>query len=521
MHLLRALPTVTLPTLLAGVLALLSSQEVAGQTRRIRPEHDIRSYEVVLQLPGMDRVTVRRDLPFKTAAGRKLMMDIYSSAPADGQGALRPALIFINGVGDPPDGDLRSWGAYRSWARLAAVSGWVAVNFQARHGEANAEDVRDALIHLARQGRDYGIDPASLAIWACSANVGAALPLISEDSPVRLKAAVLYYGGGELSHPRADLPVLVVRAGKDSAQLNERLGGMFQSALGANVRWELINVPLGHHAFDILDDTQESRDILRQTLDFLSNRLAPNPQGSLPAKTAPAVGPPAAARTAAAHLFGREWELAETAYRSWLTEHPDDSDAWLFQGTAQLEMKKLDEARTSLETAIRLDSEVPGASVMLGRLEVEQKQYAKAVSHLKRAIQLVPQDSEAHFQLGKAYLFSQRPEESAASLEEAVRISPGNGYAWNFLGMASMALKRYARAAESFQHVLVYVPNDPSINYNLACAQALTGEKDQAFASLLRAVAGGFKDRQNMTTDPDLSSLRGDPRFQDILKRLE
>ncbi len=521
MHRLRAIPAVTLPTLLASVLALLSSQEAAGQARRIRPEHDIRSYEVVLQLPGMDRVTVRKDLPYKTAAGRNLKMDIYSPATGGGKSAPRSALVFINGVGDPPDGDLRSWGAYRSWARLAAASDWVAVNFQARTGEANAGDVRDALLHLARRGRDYGIDSASLAIWACSANVGAALPFLAEDSPVRLKAAVLYYGGDEPSHLRADLPVLLVRAGRDNAQTNERLERMFQAALGVNARWELINAPLAHHAFDILDDTQESRDIIRQTLDFLSNRLAPNPQGSLPAKSGPAVGPPAAARTAAAHLFGREWELAETAYGTWLTEHPDDSDAWLLQGTAQLEMKKFDEARASLESALRLDSEVPGANVMLGRLEVDQRQYLKAVPYLQKAIQLAPQDSEAHFQLGKAYLFSQRPEESAASLEEAVRISPWNGYAWNFLGMASMALKRYSRAAESFQHVLVYVPNDPNINYNLACAQALTGEKDQAFASLQRAVAGGYKDRQNMTTDPDLSSLRGDSRFQEILKRLE
>ncbi len=186
MHRLRAIPAVTLPTLLASVLALISSQEAAGQARRIRPEHDIRRYEVVLQLPGMDRVTVRKDLPYKTADGRKLMMDIYSTATGGGKSAPRPSLIFINGVGDAPDGDLRAWGAYRSWARLAAVSGWVAVNFQARRGEANAEDVRDALLHLVRQGRDYGIDAASLAIWACSANVGAALPCLAEDSPVRL-----------------------------------------------------------------------------------------------------------------------------------------------------------------------------------------------------------------------------------------------------------------------------------------------------------------------------------------------
>ncbi|MCI0657092.1 MAG: tetratricopeptide repeat protein, partial [Acidobacteria bacterium] len=276
-----------------------------------------------------------------------------------------------------------------------------------------------------------------------------------------------------------------------------------------------------HHAFDILDDTPESRDIVRQTLDFLSDRLVPNPQGSLAAKAGPAAGPPAAARIAAAHLFGREWEMAEAAYGTWLAEHPEDSDGWVLKATAQIEMKKFDAAKTSLETALKLDSAVAGANLLLGRLEVDQKQYAKAVPLLQKAIQQAPENPEAHFQLGKTYLLTQKPEEAAARLEEAVRISPGNGYAWNFLGMASMALKRYPRAVESFEKVLVFVPNEPSINYNLACAQALLGESDRAFAALERAVAGGYQDRQNMTTDPDLSSLRGDPRFQDILNRLE
>ena len=122
---------------------------------------------------------------------------------------------------------------------------------------------------------------------------------------------------------------------------------------------------------------------------------------------------------------------------------------------------------------------------------MDQKQFAMAEPLLKKAIEQEPENSEACFQLGKAYFLSQRAEEAAASLEEAVRINPGNGYAWNFLGMACMALKRNARAAESFQLVLVYAPNDPGLNYNLACARALSSETDKAFASLERAITGG------------------------------
>lgn len=55
--------------------------------------------------------------------------------------------------------------------------------------------------------------------------------------------------------------------------------------------------------------------------------------------------------------------------------------------------------------------------------------------------------------------------------------------------------------------------------YNLACAYALAGKIDEAFAALDRCVAKGFlKILENVehmkTKDPDLESLRKDPRWE-------
>ncbi|MCA8962135.1 MAG: DJ-1/PfpI family protein [Planctomycetes bacterium] len=57
--------------------------------------------------------------------------------------------------------------------------------------------------------------------------------------------------------------------------------------------------------------------------------------------------------------------------------------------------------------------------------------------------------------------------------------------------------------------------------YNLACAHALAGDKDQALGALTNAVAAGFQEAQLAREDDDLASLRGDDRFELLLRQLD
>jgi carboxyl-terminal processing protease len=57
--------------------------------------------------------------------------------------------------------------------------------------------------------------------------------------------------------------------------------------------------------------------------------------------------------------------------------------------------------------------------------------------------------------------------------------------------------------------------------YNLACGYALLGRTDDALSALAHAGEAGFGDWQAVQNDPDLSSLRGDPRFDRVLARIK
>ena len=61
------------------------------------------------------------------------------------------------------------------------------------------------------------------------------------------------------------------------------------------------------------------------------------------------------------------------------------------------------------------------------------------------------------------------------------------------------------------------LPNDDLVWYNLGCSYALTNHPDEAFEALTKAVELGYGDYDWMKTDPDLTNLHRDPRFESLL----
>ena len=225
----------------------------------------------------------------------------YSPPQASG-GAPVPAVVLVLGY---PDAGVplslgchfKEFGMSASWARLLAASGMAAVVYTTR---TPATDVHGVLQHLRQNAAALGVDARRIGLLAASANVAVALSALMQDADLTC-AALLYgftldldgstteadmsrtYGfanacaGRSMDDLPGDIPLLVVRAGQDQfAGLNTSLDTFVTRALARNLPLSVINYPSGAHAFDLDEDTDASRNIVRQTLAFLRFQLVEN-----------------------------------------------------------------------------------------------------------------------------------------------------------------------------------------------------------------------------------------------------
>ena len=79
----------------------------------------------------------------------------------------------------------------------------------------------------------------------------------------------MYYGIADVGEFRLDLPVLYVRAGLDRPPVNRRIGELVALAITQNAPVTLLNHPSGHHAFEMVDDDEATRDVIERTIDFV------------------------------------------------------------------------------------------------------------------------------------------------------------------------------------------------------------------------------------------------------------
>jgi hypothetical protein len=97
---------------------------------------------------------------------------------------------------------------------------------------------------------------------------------------------------------------------------------------------------------------------------------------------------------------------------------------------------------------------------------------------------------------------------------QAFRVSP-----WEFTFAATPAwkAKRYDEAEELVLEGLAQYPDNPSLLYDLACLEALQGRAGDALEHLTSSLQAQPKFKDYAAKDPDLESLRDDPRFTAVV----
>jgi tetratricopeptide (TPR) repeat protein len=89
------------------------------------------------------------------------------------------------------------------------------------------------------------------------------------------------------------------------------------------------------------------------------------------------------------------------------------------------------------------------------------------------------------------------------------RSAPALGY---------FATKEYDKAHEALMEAHEEFPDDPTVLFNLACAESLLGRTDDAIGHLEQSIANDESFRELARTDTDFDPIREEPRFRELLK---
>jgi len=153
-----------------------------------------------------------------------------------------------------------------------------------------------------------------------------------------------------------------------------------------------------------------------------------------------------------------------------------------------------------------------------GAILYYSRQYDRAIEKLRSVLEIDPNFPRALL-IVAAYAEKGRVAEALAVVEDH-RLQMSAPYYWAFLAQVYGRNGQTEPARRALNELLQSnrrAPIDPAM---LAWAWAETGENDQALASLEEAYGQHSNRLAGLKVNPVFDPLRGDPRFQDLLRRV-
>ena len=218
-----------------------------------------------------------------------------------------------------------------------------------------------------------------------------------------------------------------------------------------------------------------------------------------------------------------DWDsaTADKEFKRAIELNPKEARAHGFYSWQLAVMGRVEQAIEEADRAVQLDPASPENYAFRGFVFLYAHRYDQAIEQLRKGVEMEPDFWLNYNYLGRSYEAAGKLTEAIETYQRALQLNNGNGENWANLAHAYAVIGRKAEAQKIIDHL-----KDPTAlsyvsHYNLAVIYAGFGDKEQTFVWLERAYA----DRSCLLllyigSDPRLDSLRSDPRFQSLLKRV-
>ncbi|MCB0628140.1 MAG: tetratricopeptide repeat protein [Lewinella sp.] len=217
----------------------------------------------------------------------------------------------------------------------------------------------------------------------------------------------------------------------------------------------------------------------------------------------------------------KEKEKAGTCFYQALEQSP----TWILPManliTNYTELGQLDSALRVGQRSLEIDSSFALTYHNLGFAYETLKQWPLAVSNYKKATELDPDYANSYYNLGFAYYHLKEYEQTEKAFLEYLRRMPEDAAVWSDAALIAGLLGKKAAVITYLQKAYSLAPENTDFLLKLTGALIEQGSTDQALDQLEKAVANGFKDREKLESAEQLTPIRSNKRFLDLLKKME
>jgi len=220
-------------------------------------------------------------------------------------------------------------------------------------------------------------------------------------------------------------------------------------------------------------------------------------------------------------------QAAGEASRRAIQLDPLLAEAYASRGLVLSLKKRHAKSEAMFERAIELDPLLFEAWYQYGRTTFVQGKLAKAALLFETANEVRPEDYQSILLAGQIYQDMGLEKEAlearrrgVAIAEKHLQLNPGDTRALYMGANGLVNIGEIDEGLEWLTRALTIDPTDPMLLYNAGCIYALVGMTDPALDCLERSVAAGLTQRGWFENDSNLDQVRGQPRFQALLRQM-
>ncbi len=220
-------------------------------------------------------------------------------------------------------------------------------------------------------------------------------------------------------------------------------------------------------------------------------------------------------------LYDWDWEAAEKDFKRAIELNPNYALAHQWYSEYLEYMGRHDISIIEAERAQELDPLSPGINHNLGLVFYSARQYNKAIEEYKNLLEIAPDFEIAYNFLGLAYSGLGMYDTALVQVQKAIELSGKQSPLYfGTLGFIYASMGNRVKAMEIIDYLLELDQHRYIAPVSLAIIYGALDLKDQAF----ECMENGYEVRDDfmmcLKSSPRFDSLRSDPRFQDLVERM-